>query len=482
MVHTENDLHVCVYGFGSTYGFSMKFRSGTNAGTEVEGAAGCAEGIGRGPTRSYYGSHCGTGVKQSRRRQWNVGTGLLLLMVAIAACNQSDQDTSQYMTDPPTTFGEDVDFLSRHTLLTVLRDSSGQAQVAVSAGMQGRVLTSTAAGRAGLSFGWINRPVIAARERQQHINVFGGEDRFWLGPEGGQYSIYFAGGDPLDLEHWYVPAAIDWEPFEVTEQGRNQVSFAKEMELTNYSGTKFSIRVNRAVRLIDREEALMDLGFSSDVDLTMVAFESLNTVTNAGDEAWVRDRGLLSVWILGMFNPSPATTVVIPFVSGSEEELGPVVNDAYFGSVPQDRLRIEEDVLFFRGDGRYRSKLGLSPRRSLPVFGSYDAARGVLTLVQYTVPSGSADYVNSMWEIQDQPYEGDMINTYNDGSPAPGVAPLGPFYELETSSPALALAQDSAYTHVHRTIHLQGSRGALSLVAQATLGRTLDEIQAAFDE
>jgi hypothetical protein len=25
-----------------------------------------------------------------------------------------------------------------------------------------------------------------------HINVFGGEDRFWLGPEGGQFSIFFA--------------------------------------------------------------------------------------------------------------------------------------------------------------------------------------------------------------------------------------------------------------------------------------------------
>ena len=34
--------------------------------------------------------------------------------------------------------------------------------------------------------------------------------RFWLGPEGGQYSLYFKPGDPFDLAHWQVPEPIDW--------------------------------------------------------------------------------------------------------------------------------------------------------------------------------------------------------------------------------------------------------------------------------
>ena len=50
------------------------------------------------------------------------------------------------------------------------------------------------------------------------MNVFGGEDRFWLGPEGGQYSLYFRGGDPFDLDHWQVPEAIDWGGWDVTER------------------------------------------------------------------------------------------------------------------------------------------------------------------------------------------------------------------------------------------------------------------------
>ena len=40
------------------------------------------------------------------------------------------------------------------------------------------------------------------------MNGFGGEDRFWLGPEGGQFSIFFKKDDPFDLEQ-LVHAAAD---------------------------------------------------------------------------------------------------------------------------------------------------------------------------------------------------------------------------------------------------------------------------------
>ena len=56
-------------------------------------------------------------------------------------------------------------------------------------------------------------------------------------------------------------------------------------------------------------------------------------------------------------------------------------------------------------------------------------------LVQFDRPAGARDYVNSMWEVQRDPFAGDVVNSYNDGPPAPAAKPLGPFYELETSSP-----------------------------------------------
>ena len=94
-------------------------------------------------------------------------------------------------------------------------------------------------------------------------------------------------------------------------------------------------------------------------------------------------------------------------------------------------MKIEEDVLFFKGDGTRRGKIGISPKRSKGVAGSYDADGGVLNIVTYNVQAAPSGFVNSMWEHQKEPYAGDVINAYNDGSPEPGKPPLGPFYELE---------------------------------------------------
>ena len=156
------------------------------------------------------------------------------------------------------------------------------------------------------------------------------------------------------------------------------------------------------------------------------------------------------------------------------------MNDAYFGKVPADRLIVGPSAILFRGDGQFRSKIGLSPSRATPVAGSYDATGHVLTLVQYTRPAGATRYVNSMWAVQQNPYDGDVINSYNDGPPAPGAAPLGPFYELETSSPALGLAPGEEHVHVHRTIHLAGPEADLDAVARAVLKVSLAEIAGAF--
>ena len=377
------------------------------------------------------------------------------------------------------TFGDDVAFLREHTDVVVLSDSGGQGQIAVLPEMQGRVMTSTAAGSDGYSFGWINRELVASGEFIEHINVFGGEDRFWLGPEGGQFSIFFAPGVPFDLDHWYTPAPIDTEPWELTSRTSDSARLRKTMRVKNYSGETFDLRVDRQLRVLDRQEGLDALGVAAGAGVSVVAFESENTMTNTGDEPWTRRTGLLSIWILGMFKPSPETTVVIPFRDGPVEEFGPIVNDVYFGRVPADRLVIADGVLFFGGDGQYRSKIGLSPHRAKEVLGSYDATHGVLTVVQYNQPAEPVDYVNSVWELQEEPYGGDVVNSYNDGPPAPGAAPLGPFYELETSSPAAALAPGRSILHTHRTFHFTGSQSDLDRLAREVLGVSLAQIEAA---
>lgn len=376
-------------------------------------------------------------------------------------------------------FGEDVAFMKQHTRILILQDATGQAQVAVAPDYQGRVMTSTAGGITGSSFGWINREAIADGARKPHINVFGGEDRFWLGPEGGQFSIFFAKGDEFTLEKWQTPEAIDWGAWEIVSQSATEAQFRRDIKLVNYSGTKFELTVKRTVRLLSRERISSLLGVSLGDDLRFVAYESENQITNTGSQAWTKETGLLSVWILGMFQPSERTTVVVPFQKGSPDKLGPKVNDAYFGKVPGERLVVGEERLFFSGDGKYRSKIGISPLRAKPTLGSYAAESKLLTLVQFKLPEGAKDYVNSMWEIQKEPFAGDAVNSYNDGPPGPGKKPLGPFYELESSSPAAALQPGQSLTHVHRTVHIQGSEAKLSAISKPTLGVSVESIRAA---
>ena len=379
----------------------------------------------------------------------------------------------------PGSFGDDLVFLQKHTPVVVLE--AGQAQVIVAPGYQGRVLTSTSGGAAGPSFGWINRDAIAAKKREPHMNVFGGEDRFWLGPEGGQYGLYFAPGAAFDFDHWQVPEAIDWGAWDAVERAADHVAFRKDLTVTNHSGTAFSIRVDRTVRLSSAEAVRALLGAEVPQGASAVGYESSNTVTNTGAQPWTKDKGLVSIWILSMYRPSPDTTIVLPFRPGPERALGPIVNDAYFGKVPAKRLVVRDAVLFFRGDGQERGKIGIPRKRALPIAGSWDAGRGVLTLVEYTLPDDPGPgYVNSMWEKQKAPYGGDVVNSYNDGPPAPGKPPLGPFYEIETSSPAAALAPKQSLTHVHRTLHVQGSKASLDAIAKAKLGVSLDDVEAAF--
>ncbi|HAK95785.1 MAG TPA: hypothetical protein DCM87_12515 [Planctomycetes bacterium] len=399
------------------------------------------------------------------------GLASLCLLCALAAgCAQSPARIL---------FKDDLEFLKAHTKVVVLAGRDGEARVAVNPDLQGRVMTSTAAGPDGLSFGWINRELIASGENNLHINAFGGEDRFWLGPEGGQFSIFFTKGDPFDLAHWFTPPPINEGPYDVVAKDSGRMHFRKAMQLVNYSGTEFNLELNREVRVLEAD-AVAALGLPVPAGIATVAYCSDNRITNKGAAAWTKETGLLSIWILGMFNPSPATTIVIPFNKGPESELGPAVNDAYFGKVPPDRLIVKDGVLFFSGDGKYRSKIGISPRRAKPFAGSYDAANGVLTIVHLTIPEGAADYVNSMWEIQKEPFAGDVVNSYNDGPPAPGAKPLGPFYEIESSSPGAALAPGATLAHVHTTMHFQGPEDALDAIARKALGVGIEEIKNAF--
>lgn len=404
---------------------------------------------------------------------------LALLSMGLAAVTSLAAMTTSLpnAADKERTFGEDAAFLGKYQKTIVLASKDGNAKIAIVPAYQGRVLTSTARGDAGTSFGFIKHDLVESGKFIPKINPFGGEDRFWLGPEGGQFAIFFKKGQEFSIKDWQTPPAIDTEAYSVVKQDDSSVTFQHNASFTNYTGTTLDVKIDRVVRLVSRGDAMKDLKLptSSEGKTDWVAYESINTITNTGKAAWTKETGMLSIWILGMFKPSADAVVILPFKAGPESELGPVVNDAYFGKVPSDRLKIGEKAMFFKADGQMRSKIGISPKRALPTIGSYDPSRNVLTLVTYTLPGNTNDYVNSMWEQQKFPFAGDAVNSYNDGASEPGGKPFGPFYELETSSPAAALAPGKTLTHTNRTIHIEGAKADLDAIAKATLGVGLDE-------
>jgi hypothetical protein len=382
----------------------------------------------------------------------------------------------------PDSFGGVTRSVDAASKLIVLSSPDKQNLVAVSPSMQGRVLTSSAAGMSGRSYGWVNGELIASRQVQKHFNAYGGEDRVWIGPEGGQYSVFFAPQAPFDLAHWFTPTPVDTEPFQVVRQSQNAIKLRRAFSLLNYSSTQFHVQVDREVSLLSADAVWRDLNVPVVTNLRIVGFQSHNKLTNIGTKPWKKESGLLSLWILGQFQASAHSTIVIPIRAGNEAELGTPVTSDYFGPVPPSRLIVRTNVIFLKADAHYRSKVGVNPKRAKGVVGSYDAENHVLTIVQYTIHPGHPEYVNSAWKIQTDPYNGDVGNAYNDGPPPSGGPQLGHFYELESSSPAAALAPGQSIEHTQRTIHMQGDDQDLSKVSEAVLGVSLDVIRNALPE
>jgi hypothetical protein len=371
------------------------------------------------------------------------------------------------------TFDGDLAFLRAHGPIEVLA-SPGGGFVAVSPRWQGRVMTSAVEPH-GASLGFIHRAFIEAGKTGTAFDNYGGEDRFWLGPEGGQFGLYFAPGAPFAIGSWQTPHAMQEGPWEVSSKGADHVTFVRTMHVESWSRASFDVAVERTVRVLTAAEVKDRFGMVPPPGAKWVAFESDNRITNAGALAWTKETGLLSVWILGMYNPAADARVVVPFDTAAG---GPIVHDAYFGSIPPERLRVHEREgwLGLVADGQQRGKIGVPPARAREVLGSYTPSASLLTLVRYDKAAAPNGYVNSAWAQQSDPYGGDVVNAYNDGPTEPGKPSLGGFYEIETSSPAAALGPGESMKHMHATLHVVGDPATLEPIAKAALGVSLADV------
>ncbi len=373
---------------------------------------------------------------------------IAMLSAAIAAGASACSDGNKMGT-----YGYDAGYLASKGIPTIeLKSEDGQARVLLAPTLQGRVMTSTTGGEKGPSFGWLNYKALADGFVNPQFNPFGGEERFWIGPEGGPFSWFFKPGEEQVYANWNVPALLDTEAYDVESASGTQAVFVKEQTLRNASGNEFNIGLRRVVTILEKAGTEELLGVDIPEEVRVVAYRTENSLINRGTTAWTKETGMPSVWILGMYPPTPTTTVFIPY---DETHDGKIVNDEYFGKVPADRLQVGDGLIRFKIDGKYRSKIGLPAGSAKDICGSYDPEAGVLNILKYTIPEGECDYVNSQWGPQDDPYHGDVINSYNDGPTDTGTI-MGPFYEIETSSPAAPLQPGQTLTHTQYTLHLQG--------------------------
>lgn len=416
----------------------------------------------------------------------NIKSTLSILAIGglIASCNnvannsQEQKDTTQTTTTMSDhakgSFGHDLNFLqSKDSGLIVLRSFYDSSQIIISPKYQAKVFTSTADGMGGQSFGWVNYKAFDG-PLDPHMNGYGGEDRLWLGPEGGKFSLFFKPGVKQEFNDWHTPAPVDSEPWKLVRKDENEVAMEKDMQLQNYAGTQLNMKVERLIELLDKESMAKQLDV--DVDkVKAVAFQTINSITNTGTNAWDEKSGAPCTWNLDMFAPSEKCTIVIPYIN---EGAGKVATTDYFGQIPSDRIKYANGVLFFKADGKSRGKMGIPPTRVKNVAGSYDATNNVLTITKFDIKN-SGKYLNQEWRTDRDPYSGDAMNAYNDGPLEDGTQ-MGPFYEIESVSPAAFLKPGEKMTHQHNVYHFTGEKTLLDGIAKKVLGVSLEEIEKAF--
>jgi hypothetical protein len=373
------------------------------------------------------------------------------------------------------TFGYDLSFLRQKDTVIVLYSNDGKGKVIVSPKYQAKVFTSTADGLDGKSFGWINYKAFSQKTPDLHMNAYGGEDRLWIGPEGGKFALFFRPRSKMDFANWHTPPAIDFEEWKLTASNNKKASFIKPMQMVNYAGTMLTFSVKRDIEIVDAPDMKKMLGVDFDAKVKSVGFKTSNTITNTGNQRWDKKSGAPCLWNLDMFSPSEQTIIIIPYEKKSK---GKVATTDYFGEISKDRIKYIKGILLFKADGKSRGKLGLSPGRAKNRSGSYDGVNNVLTITLFDIDPTSI-YLNQEWKTNKNPFNGDAVNAYNDG-PLPNGTQMGPFYEMESVSPAAFLKPGEKLTHVHSVFHFTGNKDELNQIALKTVGISLQDIQTAF--
>ncbi len=376
-------------------------------------------------------------------------------------------------------FGQDLNFFSQHNS-DVLVLGEGDSLVAISPKYQGRVLTSTFDGVDGVSLGWINHELLADNKAGLSTYQIGGEDRFWVGPQGGDFSLFFKQGDMPSLENWKAPIAFSRDPWKLIASSNTQAKFEKDADFENAQGVRFKVRAEREITVLNRAQVSEILGIEIPSTVKLVAFQSFNKLTNTGDSKWNPNTGLVNISVQSCFNANRGVNVFIPYRSGDVSKLGEVVRKNFYdtSAAGKDRLKVDSAYISFNADGKVMSEIGVSAKRSEGIALSYDSKNNLLTIILYIKPSdNSRAYLRNSWRGASKRFGGDAISIFNNGPLARTSVISDPFYEISTHSPALSLDIGKSQFHLQRTFHFSGSEYDLGLISYKLTGIAIGELR-----
>ncbi len=373
-------------------------------------------------------------------------TIIMAAILLLLGCNSSE--THNYSTL--------LEHLKSQEAIIELATNSGQSRLIVSPHHQGKIIASTYSGLSGNYNGWVNP--LALENPSENI---GGEERLWLGPLGSQFSFYFQQIKPIHDDNWKVPDAMGGQPYDLVFKDENRVELSKNMQLTNFIGTTFNLEVKRNISILSKKTIENYLNSKLNTSTNFVAFETHHTLKNLDTVAWTADKGLVGLWSAGMY-AGDDSVVIIPLKNkgGASDIL------TYLAPIDNTRLTVKKNVVLFKGDGQYRSKMGVPPEFSPDIYGCYSKANHKLTIVHYKKEMKDSLYSNSYVSIQTEPYKGEAIPIYNNSSD---------FFELESQASLKELQPNETTSHWHRVYHFSDEEQQLNLLSKSILGIDLND-------
>ena len=394
----------------------------------------------------------------------------VIAFIMIISCKKNHEISSfdEHLVNQ-VTYQQILESIKFKTNIVELTTNEGKARLLIAPELNGKILTSTNNYLTGNSNGWIDTCQLSSDE--VNAESIGGEERIWLGPLGGQHSFYYQQIEPLDENNWLVPYPIGKKGFSILAVNENNIKLQKEITITNFFGTTFTLELLRDIKVLNHSEIQENLDLEIDYSVNFVAYQSTHHLINKGNKTWSKNTGLVSLWSAGMFEGSDSTTVIIPLLEKSN--LNAIYQ--YMGTLDSNRIKIIQDrFLLFKADGKYRSKIGIPKNLAPYIYGCYSKEKNRLTIVQYCQTSDTL-YSNSYVNIQKSPYKGEVIPIYNNGTMDYSPTNTASFFELESTSAMKELKPLDTLKHWHRFYHFSGTEKQLNAISKKILGLSLKD-------